>query len=484
MKSCATLPNILLYLVFALSYLSLPAQTTVQWADSIVVVSSSLPVTAPRIALLPDGTPLVTWGTSGNPSQIWCSRFEGGAFSTPVGMIQSPAEPSLFGFGGYDVAVSDSQVFVVFEQLQQGIMLVRSYDGGLTFGPPTTVQGPISGGYATFSSVVVDGTGNPVVSYIHHKNGVTYHVRSSTDDGLSFNEPATANAPAPGGAVCECCTSDLLASGDSVWLLFRNNNQNLRDIWVSRSTDLAATFDTATDVDNTDWELNFCPIAGPHMARSGDSLITVWMSAASGTGRVYLSTLHAGTMQAGQQFGFPTPLGPQAAQSQADVAAIGDTVGVVFLEKAKELVFHFSTKGTANLTDQSTRFAAPDHTLQLPSLAFRDRVFHLIYVDASAEQVLYRQGRLTLISSTDEPTAALGILVFPNPSVQAGGFWVKSEAEELQEISLFDVFGEKIFEKKAAGRETLVPTGNFPTGIYFLKIKTAQGELSREIVVR
>lgn len=484
MKSCAILPDILLCLVFTLLYLSLPAQTTVQWTDSIVVVSTSLPVTAPRVVLLPDGTPLVTWGTSGNPSQIWCSRFEGGAFSTPVGMMQSPAEPSLFGFGGYDVAVSDSQVFVVFEQLQQGIMLARSYDGGLTFGPPTTVQGPVSGGYATFSSVAVDGTGNPVVSYIRHKNGATYQVRRSTDHGLSFNEPTTANAPAPGGAVCECCTSDLLASGDSVWLLFRNNNQNIRDIWVSRSTDLATTFDTATDVDKTDWELNFCPIAGPHMARSGDSLITVWMSAASGTSRVYLSTLHAGTMQAGQQFGFPTPSGPQAAQSQADVAALGDTVGVVFLEKGKELVFHFSTKGTANLTDQSTRFAAPDHTLQLPSLAFRDRVFHLIYVDASAEQVLYRQGRLIHISPTDEPTAALGILVFPNPSVQADGFWVKSEAEELQEISLFDVFGKKIFEKKAAGREALVPTGNFPTGIYFLKIKTAQGELSREIVVR
>ncbi|MFN0035589.1 MAG: T9SS type A sorting domain-containing protein [Saprospiraceae bacterium] len=465
--------------------MALPAQTTVQWSDSTVVTSTPNPITAPRVALLPDGTPLVTWGVSGNniPSQIWCSRFENGAFSTPVGVVQSPAEPDLFGFGGYEVAVSDSQVFVVFEQIQQGILLARSDDGGLTFDPPTTVQSPISGGYVTISSVTVDGTGNPVVSYIREKNGATYQVRRSTDGGFNFDDPVTANTPAPGGAVCECCASDLLASGDSVWMVFRNNNQNLRDIWVSRSTDLAATFDTATDVDDTDWHLNTCPVAGPRMARSGDSLLTVWMSAASGTSRVYLSTLHAGTMQAGQQLAFPTSTA-QTAQSVADVTALGDTVGVVFLEKSKEIVFCFSTNGTVNLTNQSTRFALPNHTLQYPSLAFRDGVFHLVYADATADKVLYRQGRLAESSPTSEPTEAYwGVSVFPNP-VTAGGFWVKSEADELQEVSLFDVFGKKIFGQKPAGRDALVPTGNLPKGIYFLKIKTPQGEMLREIVLR
>lgn len=466
--------------------LALPAQTTaVQWSDSIPVATTPDAITAPRVALLPDGTPLVTWGRSGSPSQIWCSRFENGAFSNPVGVVQSPAEPSLFGFGGYDVAVSGSQVFVVFEQSQQGILMATSVDGGLSFGSPSSVQEPVSGGYATLAAVVVDGTGSPVVSYILHKNGATYQVRRSADGGFSFGSPATANAPAPGGAVCECCTSDLVASGDSVWMVFRNNNQNLRDIWVSRSTDLAATFSAATDVDATDWLINACPISGPRMARAGDSLLVVWMSQGSGAARVYSSSLHAATMKAGQQLGFPTTPGQQAAQSFPDAAASGDTVGLVFLEKSKEIVFCHSTHGAAQLGAQYQRFALPNHTLQYPSLAFRNGVFHLVYADATADQVLYRQGRLTESSPTGEPTEAAdwGVSVFPNPASQ-GGFWVKSEAHEMQEVSLLDVFGKKIWGQKTAGREAAVPTEGLPKGAYFLKIKTARGEVARAVTVR
>lgn len=480
-----------IYFAVICSSFSVAAQSTVQWSDAIVVDSTSRPITSPRIVLLSNGTPLITWGISGvfgnSTSQIWCSRFENGAFTIPVGVVQAPDEPLLYGFGGYDMALSDSQVFIVFEQKQQGIFLASSDDGGNTFGSPTSVQGSVTGGYAILSSVTVDGTDNPVVSYILHKQGDTdYMVRRSIDGGLSFNDdPVKANAPAPGGAVCECCTSDLLASGDSIWLLFRNNNQDLRDIWVSRSTDLATTFDTATDVDATDWQLNFCPIAGPRMARSRDSLITAWMSGASGTPRVYLSTLHAGTMHGGQQLDFLTSSGPQISQSQADVAALGDTIGVVFVENGNEILFDFSTKGATGLSNESYRFAEPDHTLQLPSLAFRNGVFHLVYVDATSRRVLYRQGILTGNSPAYESSegGGLDISVFPNP-VDCSGFWVKSESDVLQEISLFDVFGNKIFGQKPGNYEAAVPTDKLPKGVYFLKVKTLQGEVLRKIVVR
>lgn len=476
----------LVYFVLFLSSFPVVAQSTVQWSDSIVVNSTSRPITSPRIALLSDGTPLITWGISGDfgnsTSQIWCSRFEDGAFTTPIGVVQAPEEPLLYGFGGYDVAVSDSQVFIVFEQQQQGIFLARSDDSGSTFGSPTLVQGTVSGGYSILSSIIVDGTGNPIVSYIQYKNGVaTYEVRRSPDGGFNFGPSVMGNAPAPGGEVCECCISDLLASGDSIWLLFRNNNQNRRDIWVSRSTDLAASFSTATDVDDTDWQLDFCPVAGPRMARSGDSLITVWMSGSTGTGQVFLSTLHSGTMQAGLQLDFP-PSSPQTAQGQADVAAVQDTIGMVFVENSKEIVFHFSTLGAAGIPAQSIRFAVPNHTLHLPSLAFRNGVFHLVYADATSGQVLYRQGVLKGSSKVKEAIESIDILVFPNPVIK-GVFEVKSAAHELLEISIFDVFGKKILAQSASGFEANVAIGNFPKGVYFLNIKTRQGEISQEIVV-
>jgi len=464
----------LLLLLFNLSGLYLPAQTFVQWSDSLVIATTPQPITAPRIALLKDGTPLVTWGTSGSPSRIWCARFENGTFTTPVGVVQDPFDPILFGFGGYDVAVSDSLIFIVFEQLQEGIFFTRSEDGGLTFDPPTLVQGQFSGGYATLASVAIDGTGNPLVSYIHDQNGASYKIRRSEDGGLNFLAPVTASTPSDGNAVCECCTSDIITSGDSVWLLYRNDNEDLRDIWVSRSTDLAETFDVATDVDATDWHLNFCPIAGPRMARSGDSLMTVWMSSASGVGRVYLSSLHTGTMQTGQQIGFPASV-PQAAQSLPDVTAHGDTIGVVFLEKTREILFHYSTNGASGMVNQSTRFAVPMHTLQFPSLAFRDGIFHLTYVDATADQILYRQGKLTKSSTTTAPNSGSGFSVFPNPTPRGGSLQIEMDLKQGGKLHfmLTNAMGKTMaefeFAEKRAGHQSFeLKTTELPTGIYFL----------------
>jgi hypothetical protein len=469
----------LLQLFFIFASINIAAQPTIQWADSIVVVNTSASITAPRIALLPDGTPLVTWGESGNgiASRIWCSRMDGDTFTMPVSVVQNTPAPLLFGFGGYDVALSGNLVFVVFERSGQGIFISRSDDGGLTFNLPVVVKGPESGTYATLSSVVVDGTNNPVVSYIFEKNGTaTYQVRRSTDGGLIFNAQVTANAPAPGGKVCECCTSDLIASGDSVWILFRNNNQNIRDSWVSRSTDLAATFDTATDVDATDWQINACPISGPRLARSGDSLLAVWMSAANGTGHIYLNSLHAATMQAGQQLDFSDGSDPQSVHTQPDITASGDTVGVVYVKKAKEINFHFSTNGTSNLINQSTQFAIPDHILRYPSLSFRNGVFHLIYVDATDGNVIYRQGHLTQSSPAVEPADVFDVSIFPNPTT--GIITVQTDRNPITALAVTDSHGKTIYlpgKIRQSEYQFAIDLRNNPPGIYFIHVNRKDG---------
>lgn len=461
---------------------SLFSQTTIHWGDSIVVATEPAYITAPRVALLPDGTPIVTWGASTNPPKIWLSRLENGQFTMPVDVTNGLPAPELFGFGGYDLAVSGSDVFVVFEKSQAGILLAHSGDGGLSFELPVTVQGPIPGGSFTLASVATDEQGNPVVSYIKKKNGATWQFRRSTDGGLTFLPAVEASAAAEGGAVCECCTSDLLVSGDSVWMVFRNNDNNLRDIWVSHSTDAGASFDLATDVDDTDWVINACPISGPRMARLGESILTVWMSGGTGPARVFGNTLHGGTMQPGWQFNFPTADTITGNQNQVDVVARGDTVGVVFQENGKEIVFTFSSDGTGGLNSNFIRFAVPGHILRYAALAFRDGIFHLAYVDATSGQVLYRQGIVAPIVAAKEPAPELAaISVFPNP-VSEDFFWVQSETTGLLDCTLFDVFGKKCFSKKASGNSVKLEVEGVPQGIYFLKIMADQGETIRKLI--
>lgn len=453
--------------------LSLSAQTTLLWSDSLLVTSTPLPITAPRVTLLSDGTPFITWGVSSNPPRIWSTRFENGAFTAPVSVVQGSIAPDLFGFGGYDVAVSDSQVFVVFEQTQTGILLARSADGGLSFNTPAIVQSAVTGGYATLSSVVVHGSGNPAVSYILDKNGATYELRRSTDGGLTFLDAVTANAPAAGEYVCECCTSDMLASGDSLWLVFRNNNQNQRDIWVSRSTDSADSFTVAADVDSTDWVVNACPISGPRMTRSHDQLMTAWMSKAGGSGRVYLSTVQAGNMLPGEQLSFPPTL-PQTSQAQPDIVASGDTIVLAFVEKLKDIVVHFSTGGTGDLATQQSRIVTTNHTLQYPSLAFRNGVIHLVYVDVSGDKVFYRTGTFDQISSVAEAQNAADWL-YPNPG--SGLFTLQGNGVPILETRLLDTHGRSIqvLNYSLTGEDCTLNLSQQPAGVYFIQLKTEQG---------
>ena len=449
------------------------AQSTVVWSDSVVITSTNLAVTAPRIAFLSDGTPVVAWGTSSNTSQIWFSRFENGGFTPAVSVVQSPNQPILFGFGGYDMTVFGNKVFVVFEQLAGGIWCTSSSDGGQSFGPAVQVQPTISGGYATISSITTDVDGNPIISYIREKNGAVYEVRRSTDGGMSFGDPVVANAPAPGGEVCECCSSDLLTSGDSVWIVFRNNNQNIRDIWISRSIDLAASFDVATDIDQTDWQVNNCPISGPRMARMGDSIAGVWMSQASGTARVYANTLHAANMTAGQQMEFLTDGGANVSQTFPDIATLGDTAGLVFLEKSKEILFFHSINGLSQFQQPAHRIAVPNHTLQWPAIAYQNGIFHLIYADATADQVLYRRGTLLTTNGTNE-AYILQPKLYPNP-VMHGSLHVESIAGPIEEVSIWSLTGQQVHHWRGLENSLTIHLTEPNPGLYSVRVKQGNG---------
>lgn len=449
----------------------------------MVVASTNLPVTAPRIAFLPGGTPVVSWGTSSNSSsQVWCTSMENGAFLPATPVVQSPNQPVLFGFGGYDMAVFKEEVHVVFEQLQSGIWYAKSIDGGQTFNDAVLVQGPVTGGYATIASIATDAVGNPIISYIRDKNGAVYEVRQSTDGGSSFSDPVIANLPAPGGEVCECCSSDLLVSGDSVWLIFRNNNQNLRDIWVSRSTNHAVSFDLATDVDETDWQINTCPISGPRMARSGDSIVTAWMSQTTGLSKVYASTLNAENMTSGIQVAFPTSPGNLVNQTFPDIAAQGDTVGLVFLEKGKEVVFFHSVHGITQFQYPEYRFAVPNHTLQWPTIAFQNGVFHLVYADAAADKIFYRTGTLTMSSAVSSPSLSETITVFPNPA-SGGRFQLKSPDQEMRQVQVYNQLGQLIYFWNGAGNQLEIALNNTTPGLFGIKIQTRDGLFYRSLIV-
>ena len=84
-----------------------------------------------------------------------------------------------------------------------------------------------------------------------------------------------------------------------------------------------------------------------------------------------------------------------------------------------------------------------------------------------------------------EPTAVSEVenvisAVYPNPT---SGI-VKIEAENIQNISIFNVLGEKVFETTASGDAFEYDFGNNASGVYFVKVETTKGVETKRVTVR
>ncbi|GEM_PF-583138 len=476
------MPTVVATLFLAIFPTLVFSQTDIVWSEPIVVASSTYGASSPKLAVLPGGEVLAVWGKSGAGPKIYFSRKTGDSFEAPVELNTGGIVPDIYGFGGLDMTVFGEKVFVVFENFNSGVHLLRSEDGGQTFLPPTSVFDPPAGDWTTLATLTVDWQGNPIVSVIRQLANETearYIVVRSTDGGASFLPPVIGSEPADGEHVCECCPSDMVASGDSVWLVFRNNDNNQRDVWVSRCTDQSATFDAATDVDETDWLVSACPVSGPRLQRiANDSLLAVWMSGASGQGRIYGATLHSGTMEKGWQFNFPAT-NTNSLQSFPSIAGSGDTLCVIWEESgfggnAGELIYGFSTTGASGLSQyELTNLTQAPGNQKYPDLSFADGFFHLVYQTVGA--LVYRRGPLAIINGISEvPARSPGFELLANPVL--GVVLVKMQTSGPSRFSLLNSLGQPIqhwpLDAVSLGTTSqLRLASGIPAGLYYLKME-------------
>ncbi|MBI1224680.1 MAG: T9SS type A sorting domain-containing protein [Bacteroidetes bacterium] len=487
--------TVVLFLSLTLQHLS--AQVTdIAWSTPIPVSTTTFGASSPKLGILASGEVVAVWGKSGTNPKIYFSRKTGDNFEAPTQINTNGIIPDIYGFGGLGMAVYGSKIFIVFENFDSGVHLLRSEDGGQTFLPPVSVFDPPASDWTTLASVAVDYAGNPIVSVIRElatEINARYIVIRSLDGGASFQPPVVASDPADGEYVCECCPSEMAVSGDSVWLVFRNNNNDQRDIWVSRSTDAATSFTTATDVDATDWVVNACPISGPRLHQiGGDSLLALWMSGATGQGRIYGATLHGGTMEKGWQFDFPALNTNNSLQSFPSVAGSGDTICVVWEESgfganAGEILYSFSQNGAEGLTTYPlTNLTKMPGNQKYPNIQFANGVFHLIYQTGGGLE--YRRGPLAIINSIEETERVKpSFRLVENPV--SNFILLKTAGQNQGNFTLYNRAGQAVkswpIGDAAIGHllKLPLPTG-IPTGLYFLKMENDGVIWTEKVVVK
>lgn len=462
---------------------------SVIWNSPVPVVSGTYSNIYPRIALTTGDNPQVVWGNSGQ-DKIHSSRWNGSAFTTPVTINPAGTIPYIATWTGAEVAASGDTVFVVFSTDPSAgeahVYTVRSLDGGVTF-QDTVRADQIGTDVPRFPSVAMGTNGNPVVNFMRFNASMTdpeYAIARSTNGGASYLVPINPTASVT-GFVCDCCPASVATSGNRHVLLFRNDDNNIREMWGCYSTDGSASFTAASEVDQTNWSVNSCPSSGPSGVISGDSLITTWMSA----GDVYISSVNLANQQIGvhRQL-FPTGLG---IQNFPVIAGKGDTLAVVWQGlngSYTDVFFTYSVTGTAGLgVNIDTLTQGTSGAQSRPDIQFSNGKFHIVYSDNVGNKVVYLQGAIDPASlGNNEFETTEPVRIFTAQTDGKTILRVRSELEISGSLQLINTAGQRVSAENhefSPGISTVTIPEGIQKGTYFVVLETKEGTIYKQKVV-
>jgi hypothetical protein len=194
---------------------------------------------------------------------------------------------------------------------QPDIWYVRSTDMGKTWTKPVSVcDADDSSKYAQdFPSIACDSNDNLYVSFLDSREtqrkvsaNVQLYFTRSTDGGMTWSVNKKANVlPGGIGGTCECCAEKIASSPDGhLYITFRSNINDVRDIWLARSYDKGMTFEPALKIQNGDWNIAGCPVSGPNITLDdSEGAHIVWRDArddSNGVSHVYYAYVTSGSI--------------------------------------------------------------------------------------------------------------------------------------------------------------------------------------------
>jgi len=352
----------------------------------------------PRI-VLSGQTPVVLFGKTGTEKTLNVARWNGVTFSAPVNILPTGLNIILHPLDAPSIAANGNDIFATFFTLphtSSEVYIVKSADGGITWSDTIRVT-HIGDSVPTLTDIEILGNGDPIVSFI--KTDLNWEdpdqmVARSTDVGFSFL-PAVNGTALTTGEPCNCCASAVVTSGNTVALLFRNNDNDIRDAFASISFDGGATFDDLVQVDFSGWNIPVCPSSGPVGFISGNTLNVAWRTERGGGATIQYGSLNLQTLQAGVNYSVDPLAGVGSSQDQPQMAGNLDTIGVVWQDGrngSSDIYFGWSTTGPSgfnqpvNITDSLNTVGSQIS----PDIAYSKGVFHLVYHDQINNRAVYR----------------------------------------------------------------------------------------------
>ncbi len=432
--------------------------------------------TRPKVVIPKDGSPVIMWGKANNLG-VYVSKWNGSDFTSPLKVTPNGVNAFVQSWAGPGMEALNDDVFVSFKAQPENagfVYVVKSSDGGKTFGDTIRVS---SNNWSRFPEVAILPNGNPVVTYMDFDPNFKdprYVVSVSKDGGTSFQKAVNASEKAPGEA-CDCCPGFIMADSERIIILFRNNDDDLRDIWASISEDGGATFELAKDIDKSNWMIGGCPSTGAEAIIVDDSLVSTWMSGATGNSMINIGTSNLSDLSVGMNAEI-TPGLTNGIQNYPKIAGDKSLLAVTWQEVANSsrnvnlalsvsgpLGFQKFTPIQVNINDKGVQ--------QSPDIAYDGAYLHLVWQDLTAQKLMYRRGKVDLTAST-KPLEKLPYSIYPNPTTSKLSIELSDKNASITDIQLTDISGRPVDVKPMLVHNQLsLHLESLVSGFYFISMK-------------
>src|SRR6266511_914396 len=215
------------------------------------------------------------------------STDAGVTFSTPMTIVDDASQKPGLKFQGEDLAIGkEGRVHVALSnnawklklpEEEWGFYFASLAPDAKAFSPVRNVNREPSEGF----SVAADERGNVTACFLSGK----LFTMVSHDNGETFGKYAEPN---PAWNPCDCCTTAAAYSADGkLALLYREETDNERDMFVVLSNQRSKSKPLRTRVSGTPWKLNGCPMTYFTITRTDTGYIAAWPT----KGQVYFARL-------------------------------------------------------------------------------------------------------------------------------------------------------------------------------------------------
>ncbi len=215
------------------------------------------------------------------------SRDGGATFSPPIAVVDAATQKPGLKFSGADLAVGqDGRVHVALAnnawqlklpQEEWSLYYTSLAPGAMTFSPVRNLNRKPSEGF----SIAADGRGAVTVGFLSDK----LFVMTSRDNGGTFTASAELD---PAWNPCNCCTTSVAYGSDGcLALLYREETNNERDMYVVVWDQRHDGRPARTRVSGTSWRIAACPMTYFTISPTDTGYVVAWPT----KGQVYFARL-------------------------------------------------------------------------------------------------------------------------------------------------------------------------------------------------